>query len=132
MGSECNTKVYIKRYKILTSTPQRLALLFLYFLHWCLIICLLNPKSCFFILQPHLPTREVLNRIKNSYKSSALLSLSDMPSTLAVTEIPKQLEGEESAFSNTMVTSRCVTSRPVSYRKQIAHLPHSLKMKARG
>lgn len=52
---------------------------------------------------------EVLNRIINSYKSPVLLSLTDSPSSLAVTEIPEQLEGQGSAFPNTMVTSRSNT-----------------------
>lgn len=48
---------------------------------------------------------EVLKRIINSYSSSVLLSLTDSPSSLAVTEIPEQLEGQDSAFPNTTVTS---------------------------
>lgn len=49
---------------------------------------------------------EVLNKIINSYTSSVLLSLTNDPSNLAVTEISEQLEGQDSAFPNTMVTLR--------------------------
>lgn len=47
---------------------------------------------------------EGLKRIINSNKSSVLLSLTDSPSSLAVTKIPEQLEGQECALSNTTVT----------------------------
>ena len=48
---------------------------------------------------------EVLKRVINSYSPSVLLSRADSPSSVAVTEIPEQLEGQDSVFPNTTVTS---------------------------
>lgn len=77
------------------------------FLHYRvqLFVCFFNISGCHLCnLRPQQLMCEVLDRIINSNKSSVLLSLADSSSSLAVTKIPEQLEGQE--FPNTMVTSR--------------------------